>query len=93
MHGPHSVSDIGDCTVHSVFAVFHFTDGRQPWILLTGFHSIFIICDVYCSVVATSPKHTLMATLMGEVHSNFGTRNSVCRLLRIFISQNINIVY
>ena len=34
---------------------------RQPWILLTGFHSIFIICHVYCSVVVTSPKHTLMA--------------------------------
>ena len=55
-----------------MFAVFHITDGRQPWILLTGFHSIFIICHVYCSVVVTSLKHTLMATLIGEVHSNFG---------------------
>ena len=54
-----------------MFAVFHITDGRQQWILLTGFHSIFIICHVYCSVVVTSPKHTLMATLIGEVHSNF----------------------
>ena len=43
------------------------------------------------SVVVTSPKLTLMATLIGEVHSNFGIRNSVCRLLRIFIAQNINI--
>ena len=50
-----------------MFAVFHITDGRQPWILLTGFHSIFIICHVYCSVVVTSPKNTLMATLIGEV--------------------------
>ena len=61
--------------------------------LNTGFHSIFIICHVYCSVVVTSPKHTLMATLIGEVHSNFGSRYFVCRLLRIFIAQNINIVY
>ena len=76
-----------------MFAVFHITDGRQPWILLTGFHSIFIICHVYCSVVVTSPKHTLMATLIGEVHSNLGSRNFGCRLLRIFIAQNINIVY
>ena len=45
------------------------------------------------SVVVTSPKLTLMAMLIGEVHSNFGSRNSVCRLLRIFIAQNINIVY
>ena len=45
------------------------------------------------SVVVTSPKLTLMATLIGEVHSNFGIRNSVCRLLRIIIAQNINIVY
>ena len=45
------------------------------------------------SVVVTSPKLTLMATLIGEVHSNFGSRNSVCRLLRIFIAQNINIAY
>ena len=45
------------------------------------------------SVVVTSPKLTLMATLIGEVHSNFGIPNSVCRLLRIFIAQNINIVY
>ena len=45
------------------------------------------------SVVVTSPKLTLMATLIGEVHSNFGIRNSVCRLLRIVIAQNINIVY
>ena len=51
---------------------------------------MFIICHVFCSVVVTSPKHTLMATLIGEVHSNFGQRNSVCRLLRIFIAQNIN---
>ena len=27
---------------------------------------MFIICHVYCSVVVTSPKHTLMATLIGE---------------------------
>ena len=47
----------------------------------------------YSSVVVTAPKLTLMATLIGEVHSNFGIRNSVCRLLRIFIAQNINIVY
>ena len=40
-----------------------------------------------------SPKLTLMATLIGEVHSNVGSRNSVCRLLRIFIAQNINIAY
>ena len=45
------------------------------------------------SVVVTSPKLTLMATLIGEVHSNFGSRNSVCRLLRIFIAQSINIAY
>ena len=45
------------------------------------------------SVVVTSPKLTLMATLIGEVHSNSGSRNSVCRVLRIFISQNINIAY
>ena len=32
-----------------------------------------------------------IATLIGVVHSNFGSRNSVCRLLRIFIAQNINI--
>ena len=37
------------------------------------------------SVVVTSPKLTLMATLIGEVHSNFGIRNSVCRLLRILL--------
>ena len=48
---------------------------------------------VYCSVVVTSPKHTLMVTLIGEVHSNFGSRNFVCRLLRIFTGQNINIIY
>ena len=39
---------------------------------------------MYCSVGVTSPKHTLMATLIGEVHSNFGSRNFVFRLLRIF---------
>ena len=44
-------------------------------------------------MVVTFPKLTLMATLIGEVHSNFGSRNSVCRSLRIFIAQNINIVY
>ena len=37
------------------------------------------------SVVVTSPKLTLMVTLIGEVHSNFGIRNSVCRLLRILL--------
>ena len=47
----------------------------------------------WLSVVVTSPKLTLMATLIGEVHSNFGSQNSVCRLLCIFIAQNINIVY
>ena len=52
------------------------------------FQSLF--STVY-SVVVTSPKLTLMATLIGEVHSNFGIRNSVYRLLRIFIAQNINI--
>ena len=53
-------------------------------------YCLFMLCS---SVVITSPKLTLMATLIGEVHSNFGIRNSVCRLLRIFIAQNINIVY
>ena len=51
-----------------------------------------IIILLLFSVVVTSPKSTQMATLIGEVHSNFGSRNSVCRLLRIFIAQNINIV-
>ena len=51
------------------------------------------VIPVISSVVVTSPKLTLMATLIGEVHSNFGIRNSVCRLLRIIIAQNINIVY
>ena len=40
---------------------------------------------LFGSVVGTSPKLTLMATLIGEVHSNFGIRNSVCRLLRILL--------
>ena len=51
-----------------------------PHSLATGLN----IKAIY-SVVVTSPKLTLMATLIGEVHSNFGIRNSVCRLLRILL--------
>ena len=56
-------------------------------------HTQTILGRLVLSVVVTSPKLTLMATIIGEVHSNFGSRNSVCRLLRIFIAQNINIAY
>ena len=67
------------------------------WIVSCETVSIIIVLEKNASVVVTSPKLTLMATLIGEVHNNFGIRNSVCRLLRIFIvaqnAQNINIVY
>ena len=68
-------------------SLFHFSP------LKVNFSSLMPFLRYYTSVVVTSPKLTLMAALIGEVHSNFGTRNSVCRLLRIFIAQNINIVY
>ena len=65
--------------------------------MITRFHlyclvNVLILTFSVC-VVVTSPKPRLMATLIGEVHSNSGIRNSVCRLLRIFIAQNINILY
>ena len=40
---------------------------------------------MYCSVVVTSPKHTLI----GEVHSNFDSRNFVSWFLRIFIAHRL----